>query len=668
MMRIFICLVLTVCLWCTASAQDKALAKAVKNGSPLPTQITVTDSVRASAVLIPRVDARRIFGKEIADNYAVIEVNVGNKSSDAALIVHDIFIDYSRWALRGGPVHLHSQTTPVDDQYQAATKSSHVASEEYRVVRGQLLDAQMWSKRSWTMRLLTLAGNLAGAYAFSINEEGIVKGLNAFSGVFVPGVKEAWPDGTIEQLNRVSDFGYQANKVIPKQGAEVIVCFFPIDRFLTPGFKKLFLKSPALFFAPLQMLVDKTIQKDVANALELGITDYKALRDALPCYLSIAEGVSAGEKPVDYQICLDELGLKETPEQAGVTKITIADITRARAFQALNYLNAVSLNNVTVIIDGVMTVDVATIAARIDGIELDAVTDCGDDKACMWANLVADSGVRTGMIKGSYLTGGSVSIAEATKLGLTELKTISEESNDQELHFSFKLTKPVPPQTLHFKITKPLPGATGTKTVDSVEWLYPVGYAPSAPEIKSVEADKPEKGKLTIKGDGFYDVPGTFPLVVTLNQPDGDKKIVKPISIKSNELVIAIPDEPSGCWTGTVEIGGLPARQDPQSCFCFVVAPSPKLITATLDGKQITVEGEDLINTALCGGPTLSFQVVKGDKKIDAKIRDIIPWTNVLLEAPPTTKDIDETWSVKVLLDGKEVKESGMTALKVKPK
>src|SRR2546423_8328088 len=154
------------------------------------------------------------------------------------------------------------------EPFQASTNPNQVASEEYRVVRGQLLDAQMWSKRNWTMRLLTLAGNIAGAYAFSISEDGIVRGLNAFSGVVVPGIREAWPDGTIEQLNRVSDFGYQANKLIPKQGAEVIVCFFPIDRFLTPGFKKLFLRSPALFFAPLQMLVDKSLKKEADEVLK----------------------------------------------------------------------------------------------------------------------------------------------------------------------------------------------------------------------------------------------------------------------------------------------------------------------------------------------------------------------------------------------------------------
>lgn len=290
MTRLTTAFILLLCVYSTAFPQAQPAQKA----NQVNTRLTVRGNVTAQAVLIPRVNARRIFGSEIANNYAVIEINVGNKSPDAALIIHGIFIDYSRWALSGNTVTSRHVVDGLlreeGQQFQASTVSNQIASEEYRVVRGQLLDAQMWSKRNWTMRLLTLAGSLASAYAFSIGEEGIVRGLNAFSGSVVPGIKETWPDGTIEQLNRISDFGYQTNKVIPKQGAEVIVCFFPIDRFLTPGFKKLFLKSPALFFSPLQMLVDPALRPD-ANKLLQGINQglsVDTLAPLLPCYVEIS--------------------------------------------------------------------------------------------------------------------------------------------------------------------------------------------------------------------------------------------------------------------------------------------------------------------------------------------------------------------------------------------
>src|ERR1700682_2277748 len=150
MIRIFKCLVLTVCFCCTAFGQDaldakaqKLLDQAAKNGNGLHSQITVNGNVHADAVLIPRVDARRIFGSEIANNYAVVEVNVGNKSPDAALIIHGVFIDYSRWPLSGTSAS-ELIASANQDPYQASNTPRQGASEEDRVVRGQLIAPQSY--------------------------------------------------------------------------------------------------------------------------------------------------------------------------------------------------------------------------------------------------------------------------------------------------------------------------------------------------------------------------------------------------------------------------------------------------------------------------------------------------------------------------------------------
>ena len=226
MKRTFTCLLLIIGCCCTCFAQEaqdakskKLLDQAAKNGNGLRTEITVNGNVHAQAVLIPRVDARRIFGSEIANNYAVIEVNIGNKSQDAALIIHGIFIDYREWPFSGA-TSAQLNAGRSTDSYQASAFPNQVASEEYRVVRGQLLDAQTDTFRNRFLRWLTLAGNLAGAFTFSLNEQGIVKGIAAATGVGIPGVAAAWPDKTIEQLNRVSDFGFRANKVIPREGSD----------------------------------------------------------------------------------------------------------------------------------------------------------------------------------------------------------------------------------------------------------------------------------------------------------------------------------------------------------------------------------------------------------------------------------------------------------------
>ena len=222
MKLILIALSLLICLSSASLAQtsvdpntQRLLEQAARGGNPLASEITVNSSVHVQAVLIPRVDAKRIFGREISENYAVIQLIVGNKSPDAALIIHGVFIDYRDWPLSGStPSALIVESTP--NKYQAPSVPSQVASEEYRVVRGQLLDAQTDTLRNRFLRWLTLAGNLAGAFTFSLNEDGIVKGIAAVTGVGIPGVATAWPDKTVEQLNRVSDLGFRSNKVVPK--------------------------------------------------------------------------------------------------------------------------------------------------------------------------------------------------------------------------------------------------------------------------------------------------------------------------------------------------------------------------------------------------------------------------------------------------------------------
>jgi len=57
--------------------------------------------VSIEAALIPPKISTKVFGKSVGNNYAVIEVIISNRSSDASLIVHSVFIDYHRWLLSG---------------------------------------------------------------------------------------------------------------------------------------------------------------------------------------------------------------------------------------------------------------------------------------------------------------------------------------------------------------------------------------------------------------------------------------------------------------------------------------------------------------------------------------------------------------------------------------
>ena len=571
MIRLLTAFILIFTVSWTAFAQtppDPALRNAAKDGTPVRTRLTVLGNVTAQAVLIPRVNARRIFGAEIANNYAIIEVNVGNKSPDAALIIHGVFIDYSRWGLSGNlgqPATVDGMLREAADPFQASTRSNQIASLEYRVVRGQLLDAQMWTARNWTMRLLTLAGSLASGFSFSIGEEGIVKGLQAFGSVGVPGLREAWPDSTIEQLNRISDFGYQTNKVIAKQGAEVIVGFFPIDRFLTPGFKQLFQKSPALFFAPLQMLVDPKLKRDV-NKLLKGLSkdgSVDKLAPLLPCYIQITDALKYGmdkgrilgsKIQNETSGCEAKFGLKAVPDNKKVLFEVVNPATFETTFAALDFISKMSLNSVTVVVDGVMTVETLTIPAKIDAVAFDIAENCGDAaKPCFWSDVLNQEGVRFGTIAGSYLTGGEIEILNANDLGITDVKTISDESSDQELHFSFKLTRPIESQkVLQIRVSKPQQGDTQPpRRVVSLMRDVLVSYTKAPPTITDATRD----GKsVTVKGTGFAPVPPNFPLVVKLSTLDGEEVEATLDEVRDNQLKLTITADPKPADRFNVEV------------------------------------------------------------------------------------------------------------------
>ncbi|HXQ70177.1 MAG TPA: hypothetical protein VN844_06800 [Pyrinomonadaceae bacterium] len=664
-------LLVTLCFGSVTLAQPeldaktkKLLEQAAKNARAVTSEITVNESVHVQAVLIPRVDSERIFGREIANNYVVIQLSVGNKSPSAALIIHGIFIDYHDWPLSGVPPSDFLRRSNTD-KYQAASIPSQVASEEYRVVRGQLLDAQAHTFRNQFLRWLTLAGNLAGAFTFSLNEEGIIKGIAAATGVGIPGLATAWPDRTVEQLNRVSDLGFRANKLVPKESSEIIVCFFPIDRFLTPGFKKLFLKSPALFFAPLSMLVDPAIESD-ARALVgdlvrgTGMT-FDELKAAMPCYMNVRH---PQVDRIGYDVCLAQMGLevfKDPTTNKETLKAFIAKDDKGKIklnnegkpqpdrgfykFLALEFIGNVSLNRATINVDGTMAVDVKAVAAGIDEVVIDQAKDCGDaGDECLWTNTDIAGGVRTGIIRGAYLKGGQVKIAEAEKLTITDLTTI-EGSNDNELRFSFKLNAPVPNQTkLHFTVEKPA-GVPDAKPLVSNTWEQVVAFSPSATAISSVIVDNiPTPANLTVKGKGFK----VTPLIVSLLPQAGDPVTVTPTAVTDTSFDVVLPTGAdklhAGCWQVQVKAGKLTSNQSEM----FAIPPDPELDSAQRNNEFIYLKGKDLVDFSSCGGQQLSFKLLRTD---DTEMTDlkVVNWGNgaPVLELPDKAKQGD--WKVRVV-------------------
>lgn len=566
-----------------------AIRKARANGQTLPLNLTVNANVTAEAVIIPANDAMRIFGKEVADHYAVVGITVANKSAEATLIVHGVYVDYSNWALAGKNTP-QAPSVPGDrvESQQSRTRAGHAESVESRLVRGQLLDAQQWTARNWTLRILTYAGSIASGYSFAFKEAGIGKAIAAFNGQIVPGMGVLWPDATVQQLNRISDFGYQTNKVVGKEGAEIIVGFFPINWFLTPGFEKLYRKSPAAFFAPLQVLRDgdRGLRKQLENALGQSVlTDLTKLAKALPCFVRYGE--QKLRHVTDAPAGEDETALHQYCD-AILTPQVLLD---------LDYVQGASLHNLTVVVDGVMTVDTTALQPKFETFRC----DIDDTKPEFWAT----TGERKCTVGGAYLTGGEFSIQNAGDLGISEVAVIPAESTDSKLQVSFKLGSPIAVGTkLDMTVSKKAQDRNG-KPLVSLDYQYVVGYTLTNPAVTGVSL---KSGTVTITGNRFFDLPSNN-LLVTLHPDSGSDVQATVTLLTPTSFQFDANSLGPGCWTPIVTVGTMKAIPPAMP---FAVIPQITVTSAQKGTTQVVITGTSLRDLKACGQP-LTVTLVRPD-------------------------------------------------------
>ncbi len=637
------------------------LKAAAEDGTKLKVESNVRDNVGVTAVMLTQKAVQRIFGKEIAKTYAVVQLTVSNRSPDMAFVIHSAYIDTSQWALGGGTRGFNGgESGPDPETYRAGSKPNRVASAEARIARGELLDAQQWSARNWTVRLLTVAGSLASGYTFAFHEKGIARGIAAFNGSFVPGVAFAWPDGTVAQLNRISDFGYQTNKVIGKDAGDIMVCFFPIDMFLSAPFKDTFLKSPGLFNSPYQILFTDANQ-DIRDLFDIPKGDELVkLRKLHACYSKMFEiplqrprKQKGGQKPP---------GTPDEPEPlSGVSKLFYEaqdEITKGcweklkkspKELITLDYIGRFGLQNIGVYVDGIMTVNINTVPASIDDL-----TFTGDaTKPDFWTV----AGEKKGTFRCRFCQGGEVSILEADALGITDVAAIAEGSDDNNLKFSFKLTKAVETgKILTFVITKKSTDDKGvTKEAKSAPFAYTVAYVQVAPVITDVTIkDK----KVTVTGSGFFNTT-TNPLKVFLRSElstDKDVPIELPAGQAGDKLTFDVPDLSPGCWTTHVNVNQMEAPVATKPSQKILSAADPKITEAKRGDSSISVKGTQLIDTSGCdGGKSLKFQLVKGTET-QPVTRTLNSPTGATLSLPASAKTGD--WKVQLLVDDKPVDPS----------
>ncbi|MBY0508412.1 MAG: hypothetical protein K2X03_31165 [Bryobacteraceae bacterium] len=541
------------------TGSDASLTAASAQGTALRVEVpqSVSENVSLQAVLLPNAITKELFGKHIAENYVTVFVNVGNRSRSAALVMQGLYIDYRNWALSGAS---RKAVTGVDrESYSSSTAAGEVASVEYRIVRGQLQERQPKTGRNWVVRGLQFTGSIAAAYSFPGGEGAvnIIKGISAFNGIAVPGLEKLWPDSLISKLNRISDFGYRTNRVVPRESSEVILAFFPIDRFLTPGLKKIFVATPAVFFNPGLAIADDSVPRDLQKILEnISKKSMAELREQVPEMLACHE---------------DRVKNRSACENSMLLRRVVA---------------ATSLNSVKIVIDGSMVIDLAAVPAILESVTFDT----GTDAATYWN---APGANKKGVIKGRFLSGGVPKIAEAESLGISDLAVDTKLSNDEQLGFTMKFDQPIPNGTnLTIRVVKE--GKDG-RTTESSPKPETVRFEAKDPVISTATVDSSQI--LTLTGRNL--VSPNLALVVNRTHPTATTFVTSlPASSSATEITLDLKplNVGKGCFAPTLFLSGTPKAGPP-----FSIAPSPKLTSPPVKtGKSVRLTGTDLFDLPAC--------------------------------------------------------------------
>jgi hypothetical protein len=584
----------------------------------------VRDNVSVHAVLLPYEVCSRVFGKETAEHYAAIQVIIANRSDQANLIIQSLFADLSAWLLAGASFKRQDTLGDIEP-WEAAIRPGALGSVEYRGVRGQLLTRRPYTARNTLIRVMKLAGSIAAAYQFSLSEQGFLRGIAAFNGEVIPGTEAFWPDDTIEQLNRISDVGFQVNKVVAQQSAEIVVAFYPLKRFLPGGFREIFKREPSLFFAPASMAVDtrtrELVKKYAPDVLEL--VNLGKIRKALHV--------------------LDELqGVGEDQRKSQISKY---DSDTQEGLKHLKLLNSISLNAIRIGIGGIMAVDMDSLPPAIESITID------NDGSGIWA----EAGTFTGVARGRYLQKSTLEVADSESLGITG-ELLPDDASDTSVKIRFTTTKPIPSGAIiSLRLKKNIIMGGKSRTVYSAPYLIRPVYTIKEPTIESV---KRNASVVTVQGANFFDS-GQFALRLVPSQSASAAKIDVPKKAyvrKPDNIVVDLtkvsPPLAAGCWSVEVEA---PPYVPKQSRDMFSEPLTATIDNITKSGSRVVVVGKGFFEPANCNSGTLSFtlaaegkeeQAVKGYKRESP--------TQVSFDVP---EGANGKWTVRLYIDKQNVAE-----------
>lgn len=234
-------------------ARTSAMPAPTPTATPTPTPPTVCVNhdqevciqVRIG-VMAPQIVADT-FGKRIAENFVAVQVTVGNHDKDFQYLINDV----SLW-FEANKIFTPVQPAPsfrAPNSPAAAPSDFFFSSAELSLLRGVAERGQGQDRRNKTLRFFrgigTIAAGLIGVASFGPSYP---KSVAIFNGPVINAFSEAFPDYTINQMNRLSDSAYTANTLVPAKHSKVMVAFIPQAIFMSRAQRKLFWDEPTALY------------------------------------------------------------------------------------------------------------------------------------------------------------------------------------------------------------------------------------------------------------------------------------------------------------------------------------------------------------------------------------------------------------------------------------
>jgi archaellum component FlaG (FlaF/FlaG flagellin family) len=204
-----------------------------------------------------------IFGKRIGKRYVAIQITIANRYNDFQYLIHDVSLDLTKIYAKND--------LKARGRYEPS-------SEDKTLVRGVGEKGQILDPRNLTIRLLTGAGTIAGGITgVTTFGSSFAPSVAAFNGPVMSAIRNAFPDMTVNQMNRLNDSAYASNTLVPKQSAKVMVAFLPQAVLLDSRLRAIFWKEPTECFKEVDFrsivgLVDGSFIEEKTESLEQSLT------------------------------------------------------------------------------------------------------------------------------------------------------------------------------------------------------------------------------------------------------------------------------------------------------------------------------------------------------------------------------------------------------------